>query len=222
VEAGLSSIPADRDRGRPADSLYLASIGPGVAGVAPAYLDEGVLAVAVEVSMVPVLAIAFLVVPVAELAVLIALGEQLGYLTTFAAMVVISLTGAWLARREGLGAWRRLQVALAEGRMPTAEASDGAMILLAGALLLTPGFLSDVVGVLFLLPPVRAMLRRWLPALAARRLLGGRRGDRVRAQWVEGQSRPSGPPGHNGSRTSVTWGPPEVEQPPRPTSPGSG
>jgi UPF0716 protein FxsA len=173
--------------------------------------------------MVPVLAIAFLVVPVAELAVLIALGEQFGYLATFVAMVVISLTGAWLARREGLGAWRRLQVALAEGRMPTAEAADGAMILLAGALLLTPGFLSDVVGVLFLLRPVRAMLRRWLPALAARRLLGGRRRrDRVRVQWVEGQSRPAGPPGSDGSRTSVTWGPPEVEQPPRRTSPGSG
>jgi len=168
--------------------------------------------------MVLVLALAFLVVPVAELAVLIALGEQFGYLATFAVMVVLSLTGAWLARREGLGAWQRLQAALAEGRMPTAEAADGAMILLAGALLLTPGFLSDVLGVLFLLPPVRAVLRRWLPALAARRLLGGRR---RRDRWVEGRSRPTGPPGGDGAGTSVTWGPPEVEQPTRPTSPGS-
>jgi UPF0716 protein FxsA len=172
--------------------------------------------------MVPVLALAFLVVPVAELAVLIALGEQFGYLSTFAAMVVLSLTGAWLARREGMGAWRRLQAALAEGRMPTAEAADGAMILLAAALLLTPGFLSDVVGVLFLLPPVRAVLRRWLPALAARRLLGGRRRGRVRVGWVDGRSRTTVPPGGDGSGTSVTWGPPEVEEPSRPTPPGSG
>jgi UPF0716 protein FxsA len=172
--------------------------------------------------MVPVLALAFLVVPVLELAVLIAVGEQFGYLTTFATMVLLSLTGAWLARREGVGAWRRLQVALAEGRMPTAEAADGAMILLAGALLLTPGFLTDVAGVLLLLPPVRAVLRRWLPALAARRLLGGRRRGRVRVRWVDGQARPTRPPGGDGSGTSVRWGAPEVERPPRPTPPGSG
>ena len=171
--------------------------------------------------MVLVLALAFLVVPVAELAVLIALGQQFGYLTTFAVMVVLSLTGAWLARREGMGAWQRMQTALTEGRMPTAEAADGAMILLAGALLLTPGFLSDVVGVLFLLPPVRAGLRRWLPVLAARRLLGSRRRDRVRVEWVDGRSRTTVPPGGDGSGTSVTWGPPEVEQPPRSTPPGS-
>jgi UPF0716 family protein affecting phage T7 exclusion len=95
------------------------------------------------------------------------------------------------------------------------------MILLAGALLLTPGFLTDVFGVLFLLPPVRAGLRRWLPVLAARRLLGSRRRDRVRAEWVDGRSRTTGRPGGDGSGTSVTWGPPEVEHPRRSTPPGS-
>src|SRR6266545_3155264 len=149
--------------------------------------------------MFPVLALAFLLVPIAELAVLVAVGSQIGYLNTFVLMVVLSLTGAWLARREGLGAWRRLQAALVEGRMPTVEVADGAMILLAGALLLTPGFLSDVVGVLLLLPPVRAVARRWLPRLAARRLR--RRGGRV--VIVDGTARDAG-------STKVTWGSPEV------------
>jgi len=165
--------------------------------------------------MVPVLALAFLVVPVAELAVLVAVGSQIGYLNTFVLMVALSLTGAWLARREGLGAWRRLQAALVEGRIPTVEAADGALILLAGALLLTPGFLSDVVGVLLLLPPVRALLRRRLPGLLARRAV--RRG-RVRVRVVDGRARPSDaePAG-----TTVSWGAPEVEPRP-PTPPGSG
>lgn len=173
--------------------------------------------------MVVVLALAFLVVPVAELAVLIAVGSHIGYLNTFALMVALSLTGAWLARREGLGAWRRMQAALVEGRMPAAEAADGAMILLAGALLVTPGFLSDVAGVLLLLPPVRAVLRRWLPALLARRIA---RRSRFRVRVVDGRARASATA--NGERppeprTTVAWGAPEVERPPRPPDqPGSG
>jgi UPF0716 protein FxsA len=169
--------------------------------------------------MFPVLALAFLVVPIAELAVLVAVGSQIGYLNTFVLMVVLSLTGAWLARREGLGAWRRLQAALVEGRMPTVEVADGAMILLAGALLLTPGFLSDVLGVLLLLPPVRAVARRWVPALLARRFFGRGRG-RVRVRVVDGQARPGGDGRPRG--TTVAWGTPEVERPPRPTPPESG
>jgi UPF0716 protein FxsA len=173
--------------------------------------------------MVPVLALAFLVVPVAELAVLIAVGSHIGFLNTFALLLALSVTGAWLARREGLGAWRRLQAALVEGRMPTVEVADGAMILLAGALLLTPGFLTDVLGVLLLLPPARAVVRRWLPALLARRMAAGRRG-RTRLGVVDGRSRPSGTEGGgppSQPRTTVAWGAPEVEQPPRSTPPSS-
>src|SRR4029453_13810914 len=98
-------------------------------------------------SMVPILAIAFILVPLAELAVLIAVGDWIGLVPTLVLLLVVSVAGAWLAKREGLAAWRRLQLALTEGRMPTVEVADGAMILLAGALLLTPGFLSDVIGV---------------------------------------------------------------------------
>src|SRR5215216_5230264 len=156
--------------------------------------------------MVPILVIAFILVPLAELAVLIAVGDWIGLAPTLILLLVVSVAGAWLAKREGLAAWARFQRALAENRMPTVEVADGAMILLAGALLLTPGFLTDVVGVLLLLPPTRAMARRLAPRLAARRL---RRQGRRRVVVVDGTSRPAG-------STQVTWGRPEVGDRPRP------
>jgi UPF0716 protein FxsA len=149
--------------------------------------------------MVPILALAFILVPLAELAVIIAVGDVLGLLPTLLLLLGISVAGAWLAKREGLAAWRRFQLALAEGRVPTAEVADGAMVLLAGALLLTPGFLTDVAAVLLLLAPVRAALRRLAPRVAAWRLR--RRGGRV--VTVDGTSRTRG-------STRVTWGSPEV------------
>jgi UPF0716 protein FxsA len=149
--------------------------------------------------MVPILVLAFIVVPLAELAVIVAVGDVLGLLPTLLLLLAISVAGGWLAKREGLAAWRRFQLAVAEGRVPTVEVADGAMVLLAGALLLTPGFLTDVVGVLLLLPPTRAALRRLVPRLAARRLR--RRGGRV--VIVDGTSRDAG-------STRVTWGSPEV------------
>ena len=156
--------------------------------------------------MVPVLAIAFILVPLAELAVLIAVGDWIGLVPTLILLLVVSVVGAWLAKREGLAAWRRLQLALTQGRMPTVEVADGALILLAGALLLTPGFLSDVLGILLLLPPTRAIARRQLPRLAERRLRR-RRGRRV---VVDGTARPAG-------STRITWGPAEVaDRPPPP------
>jgi UPF0716 protein FxsA len=154
--------------------------------------------------MVPILAIAFILVPLAELAVIIAVGDFIGLLPTLLLLLVVSVVGAWLAKREGLAAWRRFQRALAEGRVPTVEVADGAMILLAGALLLTPGFLSDVVGILLLLPPTRAMARRLAPRLAARRLR--RRG---RVVIVDGTAHPA-------DSTRVTWGQAEVGDRPAP------
>jgi UPF0716 protein FxsA len=158
--------------------------------------------------MTPILVLAFILVPIAELAVILTVGDAIGLVPTLLLLLGISVTGAWLSKREGLAAWRRFQLALAEGRVPTVEVADGAMILLAGALLLTPGFLSDVVGVLLLLPPTRAMIRRLVPRLAARRL--GRRG---RVVVVDGTSRQAG-------STRVSWGRPEVPEPERgPTDP---
>jgi UPF0716 protein FxsA len=155
--------------------------------------------------MVAILVIAFILVPLAELAVILAVGDVLGFVPTLVLLLVVSVVGAWLAKREGLAAWRRFQLAMAQGRMPTVEVADGAMILLAGALLLTPGFLTDVVGILLLLPPTRAMARRLAPRLAARRL----RRRRGRVVIVDGTARPA-------DSTRVTWGRPEVPHPPAP------
>jgi len=108
------------------------------------------------------LALVFLVVPIAELAVIIQVGQWLGVVDTLALLILISLIGAWLAKREGIGVWRRIQRQLELGRMPSNELIDGLLILFAGALLLTPGFLTDLLGILLLLPPTRGMIRRAL------------------------------------------------------------
>jgi UPF0716 protein FxsA len=112
--------------------------------------------------MVPILVIAFILVPLAELAVLIAVGEWIGLVPTLILLLLVSVAGAWLAKREGLVAWRRFQQALAEGRVPAREVLDGALVIFGGAFLITPGFITDVIGVLLLLPPTRALFRRML------------------------------------------------------------
>jgi len=106
-----------------------------------------------------VLFLVFLVVPFLELFVILQVGRAIGALDTVALLVVVSMIGAWLVKREGLSVVRRAQERVAQGAVPGRELVDGVMILFAGALLITPGFLSDVVGVLLLLPPVRAALR---------------------------------------------------------------
>jgi UPF0716 protein FxsA len=154
-----------------------------------------------------VFAVLFILVPLAELAAIIVVGKTIGVLATLLLLLGFSLAGAWLAKRQGMVAWRRFQLALAEGRAPTREVADGAMVLLAGALLLIPGFLTDVLGLLLLIPVSRAVLRRWVPALARRSI--GR--TRIR---VSGDSRDSG-------GTQVTWGRPELNDRP-PSKPRSG
>jgi UPF0716 protein FxsA len=109
--------------------------------------------------MLPVLVVLFVLVPIVELAVIIQVGQALGVVETLLLMVIVSVVGAWLVKREGLGLWRRAQRQLETGVVPGRELVDGMLIMLAGALLLTPGFVSDCVGILLLLPPVRAGLR---------------------------------------------------------------
>ena len=112
------------------------------------------------------LLVLFLVVPFVELYVIIQVGHVLGVVPTLALLVAISMLGASLCKREGLAVVRRIQEQLAERRLPGVALLDGALVLLAGALLLTPGFITDAVGVLLLLPPVRAAMR----AVATRRM----------------------------------------------------
>jgi UPF0716 protein FxsA len=101
----------------------------------------------------------FLVLPIAELAVILQVGQLIGPWYTILLLLVISGAGAWLVKREGLGVIRRFRRQLEAGAIPGKELADGVLILFAGALLLTPGFLTDCVGLLLLLPPVRAVIR---------------------------------------------------------------
>ena len=118
------------------------------------------------------LAVAFFVVPIVELVVIIKIGAAIGVLNTVGLLILSSVIGAWLMKREGLGVVRRMQVALAQGRVPGKEMVDAFLILLGGALMVAPGFLTDIVGMLLLLPPVRAVVRRILRRRFTVRVLG--------------------------------------------------
>ena len=115
------------------------------------------------------LALAFLVVPFLELFVILKVGSLLGVVPTIVLLVVVSIVGAWLAKREGLGVVRRIQRSVQQGQMPTNELVDGALIVLAGALLVTPGFLTDLLGISLLLPPLRLAIRGVARKTIARR-----------------------------------------------------
>ncbi|HEX6256697.1 MAG TPA: FxsA family protein [Euzebyales bacterium] len=125
------------------------------------------------------LVIVFIVVPLVELAIIIQVGELIGAAWTILLLLAVSLAGAWLVRREGLRAWTRFRTALVEGRVPADEVLEGALVLFGGALLLTPGFATDTVGLLLMVPPVRALatatLRRQLGARFTVTSLGSQR-----------------------------------------------
>jgi UPF0716 protein FxsA len=114
-----------------------------------------------------------LVVPILEIATIVAVGRVIGGWQTLLLLVLESLLGAWLVRREGARAWTALTTALNTGRMPSRELADAALVLVGGTLLLTPGFLTDVVGFFFILPLTRPLARGVLETVVARRLLGG-------------------------------------------------
>lgn len=101
----------------------------------------------------------FILIPLAELFIFIRLGSKLGFPLTLAIIIVTAILGAALTKSQGRQALAKFQQALREGRMPHREATDGLIILVAGALLLTPGFLTDTVGFCLLLPPIRALIR---------------------------------------------------------------
>ncbi len=106
------------------------------------------------------LLLVFVVFPIAELYVIIQIGQAIGVLPTVGLLLLDSILGTWLMRVQGRAAWARFAEAVSAGRPPAKEAIDGALVLLGGALLLAPGFITDVFGVLLLLPPTRVALRR--------------------------------------------------------------
>jgi UPF0716 protein FxsA len=108
------------------------------------------------------LIVLFIVVPIAELYVIIKVGELIGLWPTLFLLLADALLGSWLLRHQGRGAWRRFNEALAARRFPGREVVDGALIIVGGTLLLTPGFLTDIAGAFLLIPPTRALTRRLL------------------------------------------------------------
>src|SRR5687768_13974867 len=142
--------------------------------------------------MVLLLVALFIVVPIAELYVLIQVGQEIGALPTIAILVVDSVIGSLLLRSQGRLAWRRFNEATSAGRVPAREVLDGALVIFGGAFLITPGFLTDVIGLLLLLPPTRAVARRMLVGVFSRRFVVAavgkrRRGGRPRGDYdVEG------------------------------------
>jgi len=108
------------------------------------------------------LIVLFIVVPIAELYVIIKVGELIGIWPTLALLLADALLGSFLLKHQGRSAWRRFNEALAQRRFPGKEVVDGALIIVGGTLLLTPGFLSDIVGLILLIPPTRAVVRRLL------------------------------------------------------------
>ena len=115
------------------------------------------------------LVVAFLVVPIVEIYVIVQVGQQIGALPTVLLLIFESALGAWIVRHEGSRAWRALQTAATSGQLPSRELADAALVLVGGTLLLTPGFVTDIVGFFFILPPTRPLARRLLIGFFMRR-----------------------------------------------------
>jgi len=126
----------------------------------------------------------FTVVPLVELFLLVKLGTVVGVGPTIGLVIFTGVLGAWLARQQGLGVLRRLRVELAEGRLPAGALIDGLLILVAGAVLLTPGLLTDALGFVLLVPPSRAVVRRIVAARFARRK-ESERPEIIDVEWKE-------------------------------------
>jgi UPF0716 protein FxsA len=114
---------------------------------------------------------AFVIVPIVEIYVIIQVGQAIGPWWTILLLIADSIFGSWLIAHEGRRAWQALTVALSSGRMPSRELADGALILIGGTLMLSPGFVTDAVGILLILPLTRPFARVVLTRLVSRRLL---------------------------------------------------
>ena len=133
--------------------------------------------------------------PLVEIAVFLQVVHWIGVLDALALMLVVSLAGAWIVKRQGMGTVARMRAELDAGRVPASAMLDGALLLLAGMLLLLPGFVGDAFGLLLLLPPVRAVVKLWL---VRRFTVRARRGPRAS---------PRGPAPERPPR----WDPPEID-----------
>lgn len=146
--------------------------------------------------MAGVLVVLLVVVPLTEIYLLLQVGHLLGALPTIALLLGLSVLGGALLRSQGARTWRAFQAALSAGRVPAGEVADGALVLLGGALLLTPGFLTDAVGLLCVLPGPRGLVRRVLLGVVLRRTgAAGLAGTVAARQFRRRPGRPKPRPG---------------------------
>jgi UPF0716 protein FxsA len=151
--------------------------------------------------------LALLIVPIVEIAAIIAVGRVIGGWQTLLLLVLESMLGAWIVKREGARTWAALNEALRSGRMPSRQLSDAALVLIGGTLLLTPGFVTDFVGFFFILPLTRPITRVWLENAVARRLLG------PMGEWPTSNPAPpagGAPSGDGGTAPRSSGGRPDV------------
>jgi UPF0716 protein FxsA len=147
----------------------------------------------------------FIIVPILEIYVIIQVGQAIGALWTIALLIADSIAGSLLMKSQGRAAWRRFQAAVAEGRVPAREVLDGVLVIFGGAFLLTPGFCTDVVGALLLLPPSRAVIRRLLVRRFSFRLLGDM--PSPLGPRAGGRRRPPAGPGYDVEGTATEYDP---------------
>jgi UPF0716 protein FxsA len=167
------------------------------------------------------LVLIFIVVPIAEIYVIIKVGEVIGVLPTVALLILDSFLGAALLRSQGRAAWARFNDALARGKVPAREVLDGAMVILGGAFLITPGFITDVIGALLLIPPSRAIFRAIVARLALRRAAFAVRTARWGSERASGRRPPSAPARGYDYEGSATEIPDDERELPKPSSNGS-
>jgi UPF0716 protein FxsA len=119
------------------------------------------------------LVLIFIVVPLIELYVIIQVGNAIGLVPTLVLLLADALLGSMLLRYQGRAAWIQFNRALAENRLPHKEVFDGILVILGGALLLTPGFITDIFGLILLIPPTRAIVRGITSRIVRRRMAMG-------------------------------------------------
>jgi UPF0716 protein FxsA len=120
----------------------------------------------------------FIAVPIAELYLIYLVGDAIGVLPTLLLLAADSLLGSLLLRSQGRTVWNRFNEALADGRVPRREVMDGVLVIFGGAFLITPGFLTDVLGLILLIPPTRSAVRRIVERRIGRRIQVGMRPQR--------------------------------------------
>jgi UPF0716 protein FxsA len=164
--------------------------------------------------MVVLLIVIFILVPIAELYVILQVGDAIGAPLTILLLVLDSLLGSALLRSQGRTVWRQFNEVLAEGRVPHRELFDGIAVIFGGAFLITPGFLTDIVGLLLLIPPSRAVVRRiatgWLGKRFGLTAAMGAAGVAGRAGRAARSKRPGGDDGTvEGTAREHRDGPPQ-------------